>query len=313
MPGTRTQLYRILEIPESGRLATWANAGLMTLILANVLAVVLGSVPAIYEAYPAWFGSFEVLSVSIFTVEYLARVWVSVEARPDMSPWRRRLRYLVTPMALVDLMAVLPFYLGTMVDLDMRFLRALRLFRVFKLSRYSVAWELLITVMRKELAIITSVMLAMLIIVVVAASGIYLIERDAQPDVFQSIPQAMWWAAVTLTTVGYGDVVPITVGGKIFGLFVTIAGVGMVALPAGILASGFSQELSKRRAAFSMEVRESLRGGMSTDRALEEMPKKLDYMGIAEDEARLIVRREAANQTPGTCPHCGALMQDSEG
>jgi voltage-gated potassium channel len=188
----------------------------------------------------------------------------------------------------------------------MRFLRALRLLRVFKLSRHSIAMDLLITVIRNELAIVASAMFVMLIIVVVAASGIYLIEREAQPDAFQSIPQAMWWAAVTLTTVGYGDMVPITVGGKVFGLFITLAGVGMVALPAGILASGFSQELQKRRAAFSQQIRDSLADGRLSNHELENLQDKSHELGIGEDEARLMVRKETSDdESPLVCRHCG--------
>lgn len=310
MSRLRRQLYLALEVPQSGTLGTVANVFLMSLITVNVVAVIFESVQPIYTRYAAWFDALEILSVAIFTAEYAARLWACVEARSGAAHWRQRLRYVVTPMALIDLLAVLPFYLSAFVNLDMRFLRALRLLRVFKLSRHSTAMDLLITVVRNELAIVASAMFVMLIIVVVAASGIYLIEREAQPDAFQSIPQAMWWAAVTLTTVGYGDMVPITVGGKVFGLFITLAGVGMVALPAGILASGFSQELQKRRAAFSQQIRDSLTDGRLSNQELENLQDKSDELGIGEDEALLMLRKETADdESPWVCPHCGKRIE----
>ena len=204
MSTLRKELYHALEAPRLGTLAALVNGFLMTLIVANVVAVILESVQSLHDRYEIWFELFELFSVAVFTVEYFLRLWVCVEAGAGDGSWRERLRYLVTPMALVDLLAVLPFYLSAFVAMDMRFLRALRLIRVFKLSRYSMAMDLLVTVIKNELAVIVSAMFVMLIIVIVAASGIYLIERDSQPDSFQSIPQAMWWAAVTLTTVGYG-------------------------------------------------------------------------------------------------------------
>jgi voltage-gated potassium channel len=310
MSRLRRQLYLALEVPQSGTLGTVANVFLMSLITVNVVAVIFESVQPIYAKYETWFEAFEILSVAIFTAEYGARLWACVEARSGVAHWQQRLRYVVTPMALIDLLAVLPFYLSAFVNLDMRFLRALRLLRVFKLSRHSTAMDLLITVVRNELAIVASAMFVMLIIVVVAASGIYLIEREAQPDAFQSIPQAMWWAAVTLTTVGYGDMVPITVGGKVFGLFITLAGVGMVALPAGILASGFSQELQKRRAEFSQQIRDSLADGSLSNQELENLQDRSDELGIGADEALLMLRKETAgNESPLVCPHCGKRIE----
>ena len=235
----RKKLYRLLEVADSHTGRT-LNGLLMLLIVVNVVAVVIESVQTIYDAYQPWFDYLELLSIALFSIEYVARLWVCVESPTRGEGWRARLRYALTPMAIVDLLAILPFYFGVFFDLDLRFLRALRLLRVFKLARHSAAMDLLLTVVRNEAAPVASSMFVMIIIIIMAASGIYLIEGDAQPEIFRNIPQAMWWAAVTLTTVGYGDVVPITIGGRVFGVIVTLAGVGMVALPAGILASGFS-------------------------------------------------------------------------
>jgi voltage-gated potassium channel len=210
-------------------------------------------------------------------------------------------------MALVDLVAILPTYLGAFVRVDTRMLRALRLLRIFKLSRHSSSMDLLLTVLRQEAGSILSAMFIMLIVIVLAASGIYAIEREAQPEAFDSIPKAMWWAAVTLTTVGYGDVVPVTVLGKIFGLLITVAGVGMVALPAGILASGFSLELQRRREAFRLRVKHALADGTVTGPETAVLDSEADELGISEEDVELAVEAASAEEPSAAppCPHCG--------
>lgn len=299
----RSRVYSLLEEPDSlaGRLL---NALIGVLIVLNVTAVVLESVESIYSLYAPWFQGFEVLSVIVFSVEYAGRVWASAENSRYGPGWRGRLRYMSTPMALIDLVAIAPFYLGFITDADTRILRALRLLRVFKLSRHSTAMDMLLTVIRNEAATVASSMFVMLIIIVLAASGIYLIEREAQPDAFQSIPQAMWWAAVTLTTVGYGDVVPVTVLGKVFGLFITIAGVGMVALPAGILASGFSAEIQSRRAEYQLKIKESIADGEVTANELEQLREQAQSLGLSEEEADMMLQTETVTP-PAVCKHCG--------
>ena len=299
----RARTYDLLEVGDTlpGRLLNWL---IMTIIAVNVAAVILESVAEIQAEHAVRFRQLEVASIAVFTVEYLVRLWVAVENPAYAAGWRGRLRYALTPMALVDLVAVLPFYLGFLVDLDTRILRALRLLRVFKLARHSTAMDLLLTVIRNEAATVASSMFVMLIIIVLAASGIYLIERDVQPEAFRNIPEAMWWAAVTLTTVGYGDVVPVTVAGKIFGLLITIAGVGMVALPAGILASGFSQELQKRRAQYQLELKASLASGRITRGQLRRLRASASELGLSDEEARVLLKTET-RRARAVCPHCG--------
>ncbi len=304
-PGPRARAYRVLEVADTAA-GRWLNGVLLIVIVLNVVAVILESVDAIYAEYAAWFDFFEAISIAIFTVEYAARVWVSVENREFGTGWRGRLRYAGTPMAIVDLVAILPFFLSAFTDVDTRIFRSLRLLRVFKLSRHSAAMDLLLTVIRNEAATVVSSLFVMLIIIILAASGMYIIEREAQPDAFQSIPQAMWWAAVTLTTVGYGDMVPITALGKIFGLLITVAGVGMVALPAGILASGFSQELLKRRALYRLQVKDSLASGDVSAVELDQLKDSAEGFGLSDEEARILLRTEETNASSRTrCPQCG--------
>lgn len=247
--GLKQRVYETLELSAVGRHIT----GLLDLFLAilitlNVIAVILETVGDWGIAYRGVFYSFEVASVAIFTIEFLARLWVCTEDRSERyrHPVLGRIRYLFTPFALIDLIAILPFYLSMFIGIDLRFLRVFRLLRILKLSRYSVALEIFLVVMRSQRAPLLGAAFLMLVLLVVSSSLMYMIEGKAQPEAFASIPHAMWWGLVTLTTVGYGDVAPITAWGKVVGGVVTILGLLMYALPAGIVASGFIQELRKR-------------------------------------------------------------------
>jgi voltage-gated potassium channel len=159
-----------------------------------------------------------------------------------------RIRYLITPFAIVDLLAILPFYLPRLIPVDLRFLRALRLirlFRVLKMARYTTALSTLKNVIVKKREELIVTVFTVFIFLILLSSAVYLVENPVQPKVFPDIPTAMWWGVVTMTTVGYGDIYPITALGRIFAAIVSVLGVGLFALPAGFLASGFSEEIRK--------------------------------------------------------------------
>lgn len=220
---------------------------LIILIVSNVIAIVLESEQEIGMAYGAFFEALELFSVIIFSVEYVLRIWVANENPAYRKPFTGNLRYALQPLAIIDLLAILPFYLPFLgVDLRLiRVLRVLRIFRIFKIVRYVQALALITTVLkerREELAVSTILMFFMLLI---TSTLMYYVENNAQPEHFSSIPRTMWWGIATLTTVGYGDMYPITGLGKFLGGLIAIIGVGLFALPAGLLASGFSEELSK--------------------------------------------------------------------
>jgi voltage-gated potassium channel len=184
----------------------------------------------------------------IFTVEYILRLWTCTINIRFKKPVIGRLGFAATPMSIIDLMAILPFYMPMLI-FDLRFVRVLRLFRLFrlfKLGRYSESLKKFGNVLkskREELGITVFIVTMLLIF---ASSVMYHFENEAQPVAFSSIPKAMWWSVATLTTVGYGDVYPVTNIGKLFGSIIAILGVGMVALPAGILASGFAEEIKNK-------------------------------------------------------------------
>lgn len=243
-------LLRLLE-PESERhqQARRLNTFLIVLILLNVLAVVLQTVNSLAGAYAEVFLIFEIFSVTVFSVEYLARLWVSTAKGRYAHGSFGRLRYALSPLALIDLIAILPFFIAGL-PLDLRFLRLMRLVRlarILKLGRYSNAMQLISRILvskKEELAVSLAAVLSLLL---VTASLMYFIENGAQPEAFSSIPATMWWAIATLTTVGYGDVYPITALGKVFGSLVAILCLGLFALPAGIVAGGFSDEMQRLR------------------------------------------------------------------
>lgn len=242
----RWQIWKIVE-PGTGPWGRFASAFLIVLILANVGVEIASTLPDLTEDWQRELHLIDSVAVLVFTLEYLVRLWVCVEdprERFHHHPVVGRLRYMATPKALIDLVAILPLFLGGILSPDM--LRFLRLARLLKLLRYSAALDTLGDVVKAERRVLISAGIVMLVLLVTMSSMMYYLEREVQPQVFGSIPAAMWWGVVTLATVGYGDVVPHTPLGKLMGGVSAVMGLCMFALPAGILASAFSQEMKKR-------------------------------------------------------------------
>ena len=247
----KQRIGEILE-PESKSdfLSRGFNIFIISLIVLNIFAVALETMQDVSEMYSGPFRVFEWFSMIVFTIEYVLRVWTCTLNPEFASPVKGRIRYMLTPSAIIDLMVLVPFYLPIFLDSDLRFLRVLRLLRLFalfKMARYSKSLHLLKSVLkdvRQELLIVLAVTMGMLVF---ASGVIYFIENRAQPEAFSSIPAAMWWAVSTMTTVGYGDVYPITTLGKLFGGFISILGLGTFGLPVGIIDYGFIEELQKQK------------------------------------------------------------------
>jgi voltage-gated potassium channel len=307
MNGLRRRTYTILENASGEPAARLLNGLLIGLILANVAAILLASVTSIGARYHAWFSTFEWLSILVFTFEYLARVWSAVE-RDDgryRAPVKGRIRYMLSPLALIDLLAILPFYLQFLVPLDLRFMRIFRLFLIFKLTRYHASMSLLGRVIRNEARPIAAALFVLATLLMVAASFAFIAEHEAQPQVFASIPDAMWWAIVTMTTVGYGDMVPVTPFGKLIGGVIAVIGLGMVALPAGLLAAGFSEQLHQRKRAFEDEVHRMLSDGVLSADESDRLESVRDRLGLTDQQAAEIMRLIGRGQGTVRCPHCG--------
>jgi len=252
----RQKIYDLVNVPpEAGRTLDWFDLSVGILIILNIVALMLESVDSISAQYAGPMLIFEVFSVAVFSAEYLMRIW-SCTVRPEFRhPVTGRLAYVIRPMMLVDLLAILPTYLP-LIGIDLRFLRVLRLMRilrVLKLGRYSAAADLLMNVLRQRRAELVAMSFVLVVLLVLASSLMYAAEHDAQADVgkFTSIPDSMWWAVITLTTIGYGDMYPVTIIGKILGGLIAVSGIGIVALPTAIIASGFADELKSRREAES--------------------------------------------------------------
>jgi voltage-gated potassium channel len=246
--GVRHRIWDLLEVtyePDTrSPMVGWYDKSLAVLIILNVLAVIVASVEAIELEYSRFFLAFEVFSVAIFTIEYVLRLWACTVDSRYSRPVLGRLKYALNPIVIIDLMSFAPFYIASLT-LDLRFLRILRLLRllrVLKLGRYSTSMSLVGRVIRRKWPDLVAALIVLLVMLVLASSLMYYVERDAQPLAFASIPAAMWWGVATFTTVGYGDVYPQTPLGRLLGSVIAVLGIAFFALPAGILASGFSEE-----------------------------------------------------------------------
>ena len=246
----KKRIYEILDVAKPGdRASRLFDIFIVSLIALNVVSIILETVQSIYTKAPRLFGGFEILSVCIFSVEYILRLWSCTTNPSYAAPLAGRLRFAKKPLIIFDLLAVLPFYLP-FLGLDLRFIRALRLFRLFrvaKLGRYSQALQTFgrIFAMKKEELFM--IIFLLLLLIILASSLMYFAEYDAQPEVFSSIPHAMWWSIITLTTVGYGDVYPVTAIGKVLAAIIALLGIGMFALPTGILGAAFVEEIQTQK------------------------------------------------------------------
>jgi voltage-gated potassium channel len=243
----RQRAFAILEEPgPADRSGRAVRVFLVSLIALNVLAVVLDSIASVAAKWAHPLYVFEIASVAVFTVEYLSRIWVAAERSEYRRPVLGRLRYLFTPLAMLDLLAILPFYLPLVFPFDLRYLRMLRMLRLAKFGRYSRSVRILRDVLadrKHELLAAASLLAA----VVVMASGLmYAVEHEAQPTVFTSIPATMWWAVATLSTMGL-DIRPVTPLGKILASLIAVCGILLFALPAGIVSSGFVEKYMEAR------------------------------------------------------------------
>lgn len=246
----KQRTFEIVNRAENGDiLSKIFDDAIMALILLSVLSVVLESFAGIRARFETAFRVSEIVIVSVFTVEYLLRIWTADFLFPESR--HPRLKYLLSPLALADLAAILPFFLP-FVSVDLRFLRMARLFgltrllRIFKLGRYSDAMCIVADVIKRsasQLAVSVALCLAVMLF---SAIVMYTVESAVQPDQFPNVVATLWWALCTLTTVGYGDVFPVTPIGRLFASIISLVGIGILAIPTGIVTAGFSSAIAKR-------------------------------------------------------------------
>jgi voltage-gated potassium channel len=250
----RKKIYTILvserNTNSTGRLF---NFILVALIVVNIAAIILETVQTIYQQYKPYFDILEIYTLTIFTIEYFLQVWISTLNKKYKHPILGRIKFMVSPMAIIELLVIIPFLLSIFVDYDhdhdLRFLSILRfamVLRIFKLDKYTHALETFkyVIVDKKEELVLT--FFTIIILLVLTSCSMYIIEKDYNPA-FSSIPETMWWATSTLTTVGYGDVVPVTALGKFLGSIIAILGIAMFAVPAGLISSSFTEYVQLKK------------------------------------------------------------------
>lgn len=219
---------------------------IITLIIINVV-VVIAETFRLSETLQQIFNIIEIISVAIFTVEYVLRVYTADLLHEDIKPFKARIKYIFSFMAVIDLLAILPFYLPFIIPIDLRVLRTLRiirLFRIFKVNRYTSALTSIADVFKKKKSQLLSSIFIVFLLMIIAAVIMFNVENAAQPETFDNAFSALWWAVATLTTVGYGDIYPITVLGKILSAIIAILGIGLVAVPTGIISAGFMEQIN---------------------------------------------------------------------
>ncbi len=299
--GLRQRVYTLIDEDNTEGLKINDRIGsfIMILIVLSIIAVVVESEESIRVNYQSVFLWFEIIAVAIFTLEYLARVYTARLAYPELSPGRAMLKYIFSPMAIVDLLAIAPFYielvasqLGLLEIMDLRFVRVLRLMRllrIFKLNRYNSSMKLIGDVMKeeKEKLFITIFMTAILL--VLASALVFTVEHEGQPEAFPNIYSSMWWAIATLTTVGYGDVYPVTAAGKVLAGGIALLGIGLVALPTGILSGSFVQAINENK-----------------EKRLEEQVAEI----ASEAAEEVIMEHENSLEHIEICPHCGKGLEE---
>ncbi len=306
----RRRTWAILEVGARGdSLSRTVDLLILALVFGNVVAVIASSIPSIDAEHQTLFIGFERLSLAIFSSEFLLRLW-SVASAETMgaTPTQRRLNYLRSPMAIVDLLAIAPFYLSAFVDMDLRMLRILRLLRIVKLTRYSAALHRLWEVYHLQRATLTASFMVMSVAIILSASAVYVAEHEAQPTAFASIPHAMWWAICTLTTVGYGDVTPVTNLGKVLAAGIQLVGIAIVAIPTSLFASGFAHIMTRNEHRLEQEAREAAADGVVTQAEAHHYSDLAAQLGVEPEIAEEIILAAQKRQVLadfGSCPHCG--------
>ena len=265
---------------------------LFILIILNIAAVCLESVKHIGDEYKLAFNVFEIFSVVIFSIEYLLRVW-SAPARNDLgdSPnLIKRMKYIFSFTGLIDFLAIipsiLPYFFG---GVDLRWLRVLRLLRLLKISNYSSALEDFFSAIKADWRSFSAALYLMLIALFLSSALMYIAENESQPEKFSSIPETMWWGLITLTTVGYGDVSPITPLGKIIGAFTAIMGVCTVALLTGIVASAFANQRAQKAAILEAEINQALSDGVISDDEAQKIEKLRKELNLSPEHSKSLI------------------------
>ena len=264
----RAQVFALFNTtPHSHNVNKYIDNVVILAVLVSVVCIVLETVQEVNQVWSAEFHILDLITVCIFSIEYGLRVYSCCELQEYEKPFKGRLKYMTSASALVDLIAVCPFYIDIFLakSLDLRFLRIFRLTRLLKLTRYTGTLNTLVKAVQREKYVLLAAAFMMFLMIILTASLGYLFEHDAQPDKFESIPTSMYWAVVTLASVGYGDITPITPLGRFMTVIVSFVGIGIFAIPAGLMASSFTDQLRLDRNLFEEQVRKLVTNNSFTD------------------------------------------------
>lgn len=284
----RAKVYALLEpTGHSGRLHTYVDNFIVFWVALSITCVVFETVNSVHALFAAEFYVIDILAFGIFTIEYLARVYAAPE-NPKYHHRMARWAHIRSGSAIIDLLAILPFLLESLVGqhLDLRFLRVFRLMRMLKLTRYTSAMETLYKVILREWQVIFASVFVMMLLVVLTASLGYLFEHPAQPDKFENIPQSIYWAVVTLASVGYGDISPITPMGRALTVVLALVGIGIFAIPAGLLASAFTDQLRIDRDAFKNRLLAAYQDGVLSGAEREMVVAEAERLHLSHEEVK---------------------------
>jgi voltage-gated potassium channel Kch len=314
----RQKIFSLLHAtPTSGPIHRYIDRLIIAAVLISVVCIVLETVPAIHEIFKYEFEFLEIATVGLFSLEYIARVYSSCEANKYKDPIKGRLRYMVSIPALIDLVSILPYFLGILLHqvIDTRFLRIFRLTRLLKVTRYTGTLNTLIKAISREKRVLFASAFMMLLLVVLTASLGYELEHDAQPDKFDTIPSAMYWAVITLASVGYGDISPITPLGRAMTVVISLIGIGIFAIPAGLLASAFTDQLRIDRDAFKQRLMLAFEDGMLNGAERELIIAEAERLHLSHDEVTRLTdeaRAEFAAKEAEDHTHANGLVLDAK-
>ncbi len=290
---TQRRTYEVLEKGQAGdQLSLRCDLFLSILIVVNLIAICLETIDSLFVAYKTIFLAVELVSVSIFSIEYALRIWSRAAAPTEhgKTATSKRFGYIFSFTGIIDLLAILPSILPLLLGgVDLRWLRILRLMRLLKFSHYSSALEDLFSAVKHERRSFAATLYLLILAILISSSLIYVFEQNVQPEHFGSIPDAMWWTVVTLTTVGYGDIVPMTVAGKFVATMTALMGVCVVALLTGIVATGFTNQVSMRRNQLQAEITSALSDGVISRDERKKIEDLRQQLNISEEDALAII------------------------
>lgn len=249
MNAFKMRMFRMIRPNGTGVACHAFELVIISLILLNLAIGILDTFPLPGDADTliAWA---DLCIITIFTIEYVLRLWTSDLLYPELPPWRARIRYAFTPLAVIDFISIFPFYLPILVGYPIsiiRSIRVLRLFQIFKMGRYITGLASMGAVLVERRFQLVSSLVVIFLFMLMASVLMYSVEHPVQPDVFQNAFSGLWWAITTITTVGYGDIYPITAAGRVISGIIALLGVSLVAIPSGIISAGFAQQIEKKR------------------------------------------------------------------